>query len=278
MHGRRADPMIAALMTREREIEETYDRVRAAFGPHAHDYTRSPGHSDAHALSELVARVGPRATDRMLDIGTGAGHTALAFAPRVAQVVAFDLTPEMLEEALRNAAARGIANLTVQQGAAEALPFGDASFDLVACRMTTHHFAALPQAVSEMARVLAPGGRLLIVDTMVPEDDDLDRQINEIEWLRDPSHVRNYRPSEWRAMIEAAGLTVTDAVIGYHDEGGGMDFDAWTARIGTSTDRVATLRARFMNAGPRLVEVLQIVHDGNAIRFALPRLTLIAVR
>ena len=270
--------MIVTQMTSERDMANTYGRVRAAFGPNAHAYTTSPGHSDAHALAELVARVSPQASDRMLDIGTGAGHTALAFASAVRSVVAYDLTPEMLDEVRRNAAARGITNLTVRQGAAESLPFPDASFDIVACRMTTHHFAALPRAVGEMARVLAPGGRLLIVDTMVPEDDALDREINEIEWLRDPSHVRNYRPSEWRALVEGAGLTVRDAIIGYHDEGGGMDFAAWTSRIGTPPDRVAELRTRFTRARPELADTLKIVREGDTIRFALPRLTLVAVR
>jgi ubiquinone/menaquinone biosynthesis C-methylase UbiE len=265
-------------MADEDDVTTTYDRVRAAFGPHAQNYTTSPGHADVAALAELVRRVGPRATDRMLDVGTGAGHTGLAFAPHVAAVVAYDLTPEMLAEVRRNAAARGLRNVTVQRGAAEALPFASASFEIVACRMTTHHFAALPRAVAEMARVLSPGGRLLIVDTMVPEDDELDREINEIEVLRDPSHVRNYRPSEWRTLLTGAGLTVVDAEIGYHDEGGGMDLDEWTSRIGTNAANVAALRARFTEADPRLSETLRIVRAGDAIRFALPRLTLVARR
>jgi SAM-dependent methyltransferase len=255
-----------------------YARVRAAFGPNAANYTTSPGHADRQVLAGLVARLAPRPSDVLLDVGTGAGHTALAFAPAVARVVALDLTPEMLAEVRRNAARLGIRNVRVQRGAAEALPFAGASFTLVTCRMTTHHFAALDAAVGEMARVLAPGGRVLIVDTMVPEDAELDRQINEIEWLRDPSHVRNYRPSEWRAMLAAAGLRVVEAEVGYHDEGGGMDFAAWTQRIGTPPERVATLVRLFRTAEPRLAETLQIAVDGEAIRFALPRLTVVAAK
>jgi len=262
-------------MTPEQD-SATYERVQAAFGPNAAKYTTSPGHADAEALARLVQRLAPRATDHVLDIGTGAGHTALAFAPAVARVAAFDLTRAMLEEVRRNAAQRGLANVTVHQGAAEDLPFASASFDLVTCRLTTHHFPALARAVVEMARVLRPSGRLLIADTTVPEVDELDRAINDIELLRDPSHVRNWRPSEWKRMVTDAGLRVVDCELGYYDEGAGMDFDAWTSRIGTPPDAVRELRRRFLGASPDLVAALRITPDGTRLRFALPRITLIA--
>ncbi len=265
-------------MTAEHDADGTYARVQASFGPNAAHYTTSPGHADREALARIVARLAPRSTDTVLDIGTGAGHTALAFAPTVARVVAFDLTRPMLGEVRRNAHAQHVTNVSVNQGAAEALPFADAAFDLVTCRLTTHHFAALPRAVGEMARVLRPGGRLLVADTMVPEDDEIDRAINEIETLRDPSHVRNWRPSEWRRMLAAAHLRVVECELGYYDEGDGMDFDAWTTRIGTPPDTVTALRARFIDASPALVAALRIARRGDALRFALPRLTLIAAR
>src|ERR1700752_3830238 len=94
---------------RERGNQATYARVRAAFGPNAANYTTSPGHSDAQALAALVERVAPRSDARVLDIGTGAGHTAIAFAGVAARVIAFDLTLPMLIEVRRNAAARGLA-------------------------------------------------------------------------------------------------------------------------------------------------------------------------
>jgi SAM-dependent methyltransferase len=262
----------------KRDVDDTYARVRASFGANAAAYTTSPGHADVELLARLVARFEPRSTDRMLDIGTGAGHTALAFAPHVARVVALDLTPEMLAEVRRNAAAGGITNVNVQHGAAEALPFANGCFDIVACRLTTHHFAALREAIREMARVLVHGGRLLIVDTTVPENDELDHQINMIELLRDPSHVRNYRPSEWCRLLEEAGLRVTNVQAGYHDEGGGMDLTEWMARIGTAPENAAILRRLFRRASPALVDALRIEHHGDAIRFALPRITLFAVK
>jgi ubiquinone/menaquinone biosynthesis C-methylase UbiE len=258
--------------------ETIYEQVKASFGPNARMYTISKGHADARALQQLVEKVQPQPADTVLDIGTGAGHTALAFAPFVASVIAFDLTPQMLEEVQRNAAERGITNLSVKQGAAEKLPYQDNSFEIVTCRLTTHHFADLPQALAEMARVLKPGGKLAIVDTTVPEDPTLDYQINEIEILRDPSHVRNYPASEWQAMLEKVGLRVQEIEPGYYDEGRKMDFGDWTRRIGTSPENLDRLTGLFRHASPALVDALKIEIAGDDIGFALPRISLIAVK
>ena len=259
--------------------EVTYDKVKASFGPNAHAYTISKGHSDANVLRKLVERVGPNVSDRVLDIGTGAGHTAIAFGPFVQNVIALDLTPQMLEEVERNAAAKNVTNIEVKQGAAENLPFGEGEFDIVTCRLTTHHFADLPQAVREMGRVLKSGGKLVISDSTVPEDAVLDHQINEIEILRDPSHVRNYPEKEWRELLEGeAHLKIVEVEADYYDEGDKMDFYNWTGRIGTSAESVARLETLFREASPALKEALRIELEGEKIRFALPRITIIAVK
>lgn len=266
------------------QTENIYAQVKASFGPNAKNYTQSSGHGNYAILAELVAKVAPNSTDRVLDIGTGAGHTAIAFAPHVASVVALDLTPQMLEQTARNAAAKNITNLTTQQSPAENLPFPDASFEVVVCRLTTHHFANLAQAVGEMARVLTPGGKLVIVDTCVPEDKELDREINEIELLRDPAHVRNYSESEWRGLVEKHGLQVTNVEHSYYFEESGngtgkMNFDIWTHRIGTTPDNIVRLRQMMQAARPELAQILQIEIDtAQQIWFSLPLILVIATR
>ena len=177
-----------------------HERVKSQFGPVAERYTTSRTHANPEELARFVALARPEPSDRVLDVATGAGHAALALAPHVSTVIAYDLTAAMLDEVNRNASRRGLHNVRTLQGAGECLPFEDASFEIVTVRIASHHFADIREAVREMSRVTKAAGRVVAVDTIVPEDDRLDEEINEIETLRDPSHVRNYRPSEWRAM------------------------------------------------------------------------------
>ncbi|MGC2506538.1 MAG: methyltransferase domain-containing protein, partial [Candidatus Acidiferrales bacterium] len=207
-------------------------------------------------------------------------HTALAVAARVAEVVAYDMTEPMLRETARNAGARGLANVKTQQGIAEALPFEDASFDIVTVRQAPHHFADVRAAVREMARVAKPGARVVIVDSASPEDASLGRQWNHIEKLRDPSHVRNYTPSEWRAMIADAGLRVTFEETSFATENGRpMDFAAWVSRMKTPPAAVEELTRLFRNASPELAAALRIeIADDGAIFFCVPLVTIAATR
>jgi len=190
---------------RMNSIEEAAKRI---FGERAASYTTSAAHADEQVLARIVELAGPQPHWMALDIATGTGHTALALAPHVASVIGFDLTPEMLAEAGKLRAARGVGNVTFREGDVHALPFPDASFDLVTSRRAPHHFSNIKAALREMRRVLRPGGRLLIDDRSVPEDDFVDACMNELDWYHDESHVRQYRPSEWRTMLGEAGFAI----------------------------------------------------------------------
>jgi ubiquinone/menaquinone biosynthesis C-methylase UbiE len=261
------------------ESDLIHEKVQAQFGATAAAYTASAGHGDASALGKLVQMAEARLTDRVLDIATGAGHTALAFAPHVHAVVAYDLTEAMLRETQKNAAARGLANVTTQQGPAETLPFPDASFDITAVRLASHHFADNAQAVREMARVTRDGGRVFVVDNYGPEDEALDTELQHIETLRDASHVRSYKLSGWRATFEAAGLRVTREVTErYSDSVRGMNFDDWVKRAKTPQERVEVLRCIFMRPSDALRDLLKIEGIDGTIWFTLPQMTMIAVK
>ncbi|MGO9454852.1 MAG: class I SAM-dependent methyltransferase [Candidatus Binataceae bacterium] len=265
--------------THEAGANEVHERVQAQFGAAASAYTTSAGHGDPMLLQRVVDLARPQPGDRALDIATGAGHTALALAPHVAEVVAFDLTQRMLEETARNAAARGLGNVVTRQGAAERLPFADSSFEIVAVRQAPHHYADIRAAVREMARVVKPQGRVVIIDSRAPEDDELDRAYNYIEKLRDPSHVRNWRPSEWRAMVEAAGLRITAEHLDFYTENGRpMDFDTWTQRMKTPPAAVAELTSLFRTASLALVEALRIEIVDGKIGFCVPQIAIAATR
>jgi SAM-dependent methyltransferase len=111
------------------------------------------------------------------------------------------------------AAQAGVVNVRFVEADIHELPFDeeifdDEQFDLITCRRGAHHFSDIEEALAEMVRMLKPGGVLLIDDRSVPEDDFVDGVMNRLDWLHDESHVREYRLSEWRAMLAAAGCQV----------------------------------------------------------------------
>jgi ubiquinone/menaquinone biosynthesis C-methylase UbiE len=261
------------------DAHRIHERVNAQFGAAAAAYSTSLVHTDPAALRKVVDLASPQPEDVALDIATGAGNTALALAPHVAQVTAYDMTEQMLAETARNAAARGLANVVTRKGTAESLPFRDAAFDIVTVRQAPHHFADVRAAVREMARVAKPGARVIIVDSTTPEADSLDRKWNHIEKLRDSSHVCNYRPSEWRAIVAAAGLRITFEELGFATENGrGMDFASWVGRMNTPPTAVDELTRLFLNASPALAAALRIELEADAIRFCVPQITLAALK
>ena len=182
--------------------------ARQIFSERAAFYTTSASHKDPETLSKLVALAQPQPHWLALDVATGTGHTAFALAPYLQHVTGTDLTPAMLDEARKLQAELGITNVDFRVADVHDLPFPAANFDLVCSRRAAHHFSDIQRALHEMARVLKPGGRLAIDDRSVPEDDFVDRTMNLLDTYHDASHVRQYRPSEWRRVLTAEGLTV----------------------------------------------------------------------
>lgn len=184
------------------------EAAKKIFGERAAHYTTSVQHTDQQILARVITLSAPEPQWAALDIATGTGHTALALASHVASVIGVDLTPEMLAEAEQLRSARAITNVSFRIADAHALPFADSTFDLVTCRLAAHHFSNITQALGEMKRVLRAGGRLVINDRSVPEDDFVDACMNELDWYHDESHIRQYRPSEWQQMLKEAGFEV----------------------------------------------------------------------
>ena len=213
------------------------DRVRAQFGRAAAAYATSDVHARGDSLALLVDMARPEAAWRALDVATGAGHTALAFAPHVAAVVATDVTPEMLAQTARLATERSLTNVTTQLADATALPFPDAAFDLVTCRLAFHHFPQPERAAAEFARVLVPGGVLAFADNVAVEDADGAAFYNEYERIRDPSHHEVLPLSGLIALFERSDLHV-EATRSFAKE---FDFEPWADRMHVSAADKARL-------------------------------------
>lgn len=221
-------------------MEKTHeDVVVAQFGSRAAAYVASEVHAggaDLDALRDLAAARQPR---RALDLGCGGGHVSFTLAPFAGEVVAYDLSSDMLEAVRASAAERGLTNITTACGPVEALPFADGSFDFVASRFSAHHWRDVARGLAEARRVLAPGGSAVFVDVTAPELPLLDTFLQTIELLRDPSHVRDYAPSEWRALLEAAGFAVEGVTLRRLR----LEFASWIARMRTPPARAAVIRA-----------------------------------
>ncbi|HXM53638.1 MAG TPA: class I SAM-dependent methyltransferase [Candidatus Binatus sp.] len=231
-------------------------------------------HKSGRELELVVDFAAPAGTERVLDIGTGAGHTALALAPRVSSVVLTDPVPTMLATARRVFADAGVRNAEFVEATAERLPFPDASFDIVSTRLAAHHFDDVALAMREVARVLRPGGAFIFVDTLAPDDAESAAYQDEVETLRDPTHQRIYTQREWIAFCEEAGLRVakTEVVRKTHD------FEPWLQRGGEDAATQERVRARFREAPASAVRDLEIVVEEGRVKSFTDRKLVLAAR
>jgi SAM-dependent methyltransferase len=240
-------------------------------------------HAKGASLARLIELVEPQGHWQALDIATGAGHTAAAFAPHVAHVVASDITAEMLEEARKLAAAKGLANVEVAVADAEALPFEDQRFDLVACRIAAHHFPDVPKFVREVKRVLKARGTFALVDNIAPDslstpgfsEAELRAAAlayNIFEKVRDPSHGRCLGLTEWSGLVGAAGFDLTHSERLPKD----MEFQPWAERMAVGAATVARLRAMLEEGAPALKAFLKPRLEAGQLWFTLDEAIIIA--
>ena len=223
---------------------------QAQFGQNAAEYLTSKPHAQGKSLDRLVALTRPQPHWHALDVATGAGHTAYAFAPHVARQWATDITDEMLNLVRGEMAKRKLPNLRIAHAKAEALPFDDASLDLVTCRIAPHHFDSIAKFLDEAHRVLKRDGTFALVDNVVPAGSVGD-YINAFERFRDPSHLRAWTMEEWRAALKERGFTIA------HEEqmGKQMEFAPWASRHDATMQ--ALLRAMLKETTPAVKEFLR---------------------
>ncbi len=237
------------------------------------DYAASEPHKFGPSLPKLLNLARPSASDILLDVGTGAGHTAAAFAPFVKKVYGLDPAEGML------AAAREIYgyldNLEFTPGTGDDTGFSEDTFDIVTARHTLHHHASVPDTLKELERVLKPGGRLIIVDEVTPNQ-ELEAWYHALETVRDPTHVRAYLMDEWRAFVREAGLewVVGDAHTVYT-----LDVGSWIMRMKPTKEGAEAVRQLFRKADERARARFNIVYQHSAaVTFDIPMALILAVK
>ena len=174
-------------------------------------------------LQWVVDRLDLQPHFEVLDVAAGTGLLSRAISPRVKQVVAVDITPEMLAQGLSEARRQSITNISYEQGAAEDLPYPTGSFDMVVTRFSVHHFQSPEVVVREMCRVCRSGGTLVVIDIVSSGDEELAARYNEVERLRDSSHTQALSPGSLKTLVENAGLEV----INYYSREVENSLDEW---------------------------------------------------
>lgn len=234
---------------------EFKNKVREQFGRAADGYIHDKGFATGDDLEMMVELLKPAPEDNMLDVACGGGHTALRFSPLVRSVVASDLTMVMLKKAQEFISEEGgIDNVTFREADAEDLPFPAGAFTLLTCRIAPHHFPDVKRALSEFHRVLRRGGRIAIVDTVLPDDPEIAAWYQQMEKMRDPTHIQAYTEENWKEMFQEAGfiLQQTSLIPKTHD------FPTWAKRAGLNRKGIAELNKFFVEAPDKVQDYYQI--------------------
>lgn len=184
-------------------VRDRFTKTAEVFG----DYAVAERVAEAELLARLV-NAGP--ADLAVDLAAGPGTLALRFAKHVRWICALDFTPAILARARHKAAEEGLLEkFGFALGDAQALPFADGSLDLAVTSYSLHHISDPARVVREMARVVKRGGRVGLIDIVVPEDPKIRALNHRIEYIRDHSHSRSLTQPEFASMFAAAGLRIT---------------------------------------------------------------------
>jgi ubiquinone/menaquinone biosynthesis C-methylase UbiE len=252
----------------QRDAQRQFDRQSERYGR---------GHilADTADIELALAHVLATGGRRALDVATGGGHTGLYLAAHGWDVTLADIAPGMLRQAGKLAAERGL-QVQFAQHTAERLPHADGSFNLVACRVAAHHFSDPAAFICESARVLAPGGSLLLIDGAAPDNEpEAEAWIHSVEKLRDPSHHRFLTPCAWQELCGADGLNVVWTHVQPFKQ---PDLDWYFETAATPPDNRDAVLELIRTAPEHVREVFQLAEEDGRIVWWWLRLLLVATK
>jgi ubiquinone/menaquinone biosynthesis C-methylase UbiE len=232
--------------------------IRDEFSHQADSFARAAAMSLVETLGAVVELAPEDRAARWVEVASGPGLISRALAPRVGSVIGFDLTPTMVEKARADAAAAGVGNVSFELGDATALPLADDSVDGAITRFSFHHIPAPVRVLEEMARVVRPGGFVIVADHVADEDAAAMAWHQEIERLRDPSHWASLTVGRLAALGEQVGLEAdVDRVVPF-----GIDYAEWLER-GSGGPVHAELIERLLAEAPPAAESFTVTGKGE---------------
>lgn len=245
-------------------------RAREAFDERATSYALWPELTSGATRDRVLERLDPVADETLLDLGCGPGAMARAAGPFVKRVVLCDLSPAMLRVAATESRRAGRLVPPLAAADACALPFRDATFELVACRHAARLFDSPERFASEVARVLCRGGRVAVCDVMATGEPEVDAVVLALEQLLSPLPVQLLAPAQWGERLEAAGLRRDwdDQPLAELDAGRSLA-DA-CARCGVSQDAFERARALLVAAPEAVRRALGVLAHGTDVIYHPP--------
>lgn len=249
-----------------------HDRIRLEFSRQAVPFSRTASIRDSARLQRLVDAVLPATSASVLDIATGPGYVALAFAEVCREVIGVDLTPEMLDLAESHRRQRKLSNASFQHAIAEKLPFPARRFDVVVSRLALHHFRFPARVIAEAVRVCRPGGTIAIEDIMASEHPRRAAYQDRMEKLRDPSHTRTLSATGLVRLLSSAGLEIQSLNSGELLQ----DVEKWLATSSTPEPAARKVRALLLRDEKRDLSGLCPFHLDGRLHFRHNTLTVTA--
>ena len=199
----------------KKDLQSQHNLIQAEFKKQASGWGKRQDN-----LSSTLSVLELQEDYTVLDVASGSGLLASIIAPHVKQVVAMDITPEMLQQARM----KGIENIQYVLGAAEQLPHAENTFERVATRYSIHHILEPQVVIEEIYRTCQSNGRVMIIDIIAPDDEESAELYNHMERLRDPSHTNALSLSTLTELIANAGFKQITHSMNNHGE---MDLENW---------------------------------------------------
>lgn len=237
-------------------------KVQQQFSQHAEKYVTSASHAKGDDLNLMLQWLQPEANWQVLDIATGGGHVAKQLSAHVKLVVATDLTRPMLAAAASHLHEAQCDNVTFVVADAEQLPFLDQTFDAATCRIAAHHFPNPHLFLHEVSRILKPGGKLVLIDNVAPDELALNSFMNDFESMRDTSHVRCLSVAEWITLAEEAGLQVEQSALNRKMH----VFPDWVRRVAENEEQTKNVEQFIAEADPTLHDYFSVVIENGQLQ------------